>query len=84
MLGSVITDVGTELSFPMDMIKLNIPFSLLTAYQILAFDNIINMIWVAMIISIMCAQMCWHIHVVHNCSELFFDYCGANFNRKHS
>ena len=42
MLGSVITDVGTELSFPMDMIKLNIPFSLLTAYQILAIDGIGN------------------------------------------
>ena len=34
----MVTDVGTELSVPMDMIKLNIPLSLLTAYQILAFD----------------------------------------------
>jgi len=42
MLGSVITDVGIELSFPMDMIKLNIPFSLLTAYQMLALDRIWN------------------------------------------
>ena len=42
ILRPVVTDVGTELSVPMDMIMPNIPFSLLTAYQILAFDSIGN------------------------------------------
>ena len=40
MLSPVVTDIGTELSVHMDMIMPNIPFSLLTAYQILAIDGI--------------------------------------------
>ena len=41
----MVTDVGTELSVPMDMIMPNIPFSLLTAYQFWAFEGVLEMIW---------------------------------------
>ena len=42
----MVTDVGTELSVPMDMIKPEFPFSLFTAYQILAIDGVRKGIWV--------------------------------------
>ena len=53
----MVTDVGTELSVPMDMIMPNIPFSLLTAYQILAFDGVGIGIWCS----------CDHVH--HVCAD---------------
>ena len=68
----MVTDVGTELSVPMDMIMPNIPFSLLTAYQILALDGIVDRILDAVvIIYIMCVQMHWYTHDVHDRPELF-------------
>ena len=73
--------MGTELSVPTDMITPTKAFSLLTAYQILAVDGVRRGIWgIVAIISIMYAPMHLHTHVVHDCSELFFVYCGANFN----
>lgn len=42
----VITDMGTELSVPTDMITPTKAFSLLTAYQILAIDGVGRGIWV--------------------------------------
>lgn len=36
----MVTDIGAKLSVPVDMIMPNIPFSLITAYQILAIDGV--------------------------------------------
>ena len=79
------TDVGTELSVPMDMIMPNIPFSLLTAYQTLAIDGVRSRFGVWFQSSPSCVYQCVSAHILDMIAPgFFFDYCGANFNRKHS
>ena len=77
----MVTDVGTELSVPMDMIMPNIPFSLLTAYQIFAFDGVGRGSWVYLRLYPSCMYQCICTHMLDMIAPgFFFDYCGANFN----
>ena len=46
ILDPVVTDMGTELSVPTDMITPTKAFSVLTEYQILAIDGVGRGIWV--------------------------------------
>ena len=67
----MVTDVGTELSVPMDIIIPNIPFSLITAYQILAIDGGERDWGIVAIIYIMYVPMHLHTHVGNDRTELF-------------
>ncbi len=65
------TDRCTDLSAHMDMITPTKAFSLLTAYQILAFEAYGCGLGVVAIMYIMCVQMHLLTHVIHDRSGLF-------------
>jgi hypothetical protein len=80
----MITDKCADLSAHMDMIKSKMPFLCLQRIKYWLLTALGEGFGVVSIISIMYVPMHLHTHVGNDRSSFFFDYCGANFNRKHS